>query len=69
MVFNGVSSSGKTTLAKAMQDTFDEPYIRLSMDDFICIMPKKLSKDDLGNTVYESQTILLRTIKMLWMQE
>ena len=65
IILNGVSSSGKTTLAKAMQEAFDEPYIRLSIDDFINMMPEKLIKDDLGNTVYKSQTILLQTIKML----
>lgn len=65
IVLNGVSSSGKTTLAKAMQEAFDEPYIRLSIDDFINMMPEKLIKVDLGNTVYKSQTILLQTIKML----
>ena len=59
IVLNGVSSSGKTTLAKAMQEAFDEPYIRLSIDDFINMMPEKLIKADLGNTVYKSQTILL----------
>lgn len=65
IVLNGVSSSGKTTLAKAMQEAFDEPYIRLSIDDFINMMPEKLIETDLGNTVYKSQTILLQTIKML----
>jgi len=65
IVLNGVSSSGKTTLAKAMQEAFDEPYIRLSVDDFINMMPEKLIETDLGNTVYTIQTILLQTIKML----
>ena len=44
IVLNGVSSSGKTTLAKALQEALDEPYTRLSIDDFINMMPEKLIK-------------------------
>ena len=65
IILNGVSSSGKTTLAKALQNAFNEPYIRLSIDDFISMMPGKMVENDLGNTVYKSQTILLQTIMML----
>lgn len=65
IVLNGVSSSGKTTLAKEIQDAFDEPYMRLSIDDFINMMPSKMIKTDLGNTVYKCQTIMLQTITML----
>lgn len=65
IVLNGVSSSGKTTLAKAIQDAFVEPYVRLSIDDFINMMPSKMIETDLGNTVYKSQTIMLQTIMML----
>lgn len=65
IVLNGVSSSGKTTLAKEIQDAFDEPYMRLSIDDFINMMPPKMIKTDLGNTVYKCQTIMLQTITNL----
>lgn len=65
IVLNGVSSSGKTTLAKEIQDAFDEPYMRLSIDDFINMMPPKMIKTDLGNTVYKCQTIMLQTITRL----
>ncbi len=65
IILNGVSSSGKTTLAKALQNAFDELYVRLSIDDFISMMSDKMVKNDLGNAVYTSQTILLQTIKML----
>lgn len=65
IVLNGVSSSGKTTLAKELQDAFDEPYMRLSIDDFINMMPVQMIKTDLGNTVYKCQTIMLQTIIML----
>lgn len=65
IVLNGVSSSGKTTLVKEIQDAFDKPYMRLSIDDFINMMPSKMIKTDLGNTVYKCQTIMLQTITML----
>ena len=51
IILNGVSSSGKTTLAKALQNAFDELYVRLSIDDFISMMSDKMVKNDLGNAV------------------
>ena len=65
IILNGVSSSGKTTLAKAIQNAFDELYIRLSIDDFVSMMPVKTVENELGNAFYTSQTILLQTIKTL----
>lgn len=65
IILNGFSSFGKTTLAKAIQNTFDELYIRLSIDDFVSMMPIKIVENDLGNAFYTSQTILLQTIKTL----
>lgn len=38
---NGVSSSGKTTLAKALQAALPEPYFLLSADTFYNMMPEK----------------------------
>lgn len=40
---NGPSSSGKTTLAKALQDSFAEPYLRLGLDKIIGFMPEKIN--------------------------
>ncbi|MBS3903902.1 MAG: AAA family ATPase [Simkania sp.] len=40
---NGPSSSGKTTLAKALQETFSEPYLHLGLDKIIGFMPKKIN--------------------------
>ena len=39
--FNGASSSGKTTLAKVLQEKLEEPYIYVSMDNFINLYPEK----------------------------
>jgi chloramphenicol 3-O phosphotransferase len=35
IVLNGTSSSGKTTLAKALQRRLDEPYLHLGNDQFL----------------------------------
>jgi chloramphenicol 3-O phosphotransferase len=32
---NGPSSSGKTTLAKALQDAFEEPFLHVGIDKII----------------------------------
>lgn len=39
--FNGATSSGKTTLAKALQEKLEEPYMYVSVDDFINLYPEK----------------------------
>ena len=39
--FNGATSSGKTTLAKVLQEKLDEPYMYVSVDDFINLYPEK----------------------------
>jgi len=38
---NGVSSSGKTTLAKTLQAKLDEPYHWISVDTFLHMIPEK----------------------------
>lgn len=40
---NGPSSSGKTTLAKALQDSFSEPYLHIGIDKVIEFMPEKIN--------------------------
>jgi chloramphenicol 3-O phosphotransferase len=43
---NGTSSSGKTTLANALQLTLPLPYMRLSIDDFLNFYPEKFMNPD-----------------------
>ena len=43
---NGVSSAGKTTLSKVLQDKLDSPYYWLSEDIFRDMTPKKFDGDD-----------------------
>ena len=40
---NGPSSSGKTTLAKALQESFPEPFLHLGIDKIIGFMPAKIN--------------------------
>ncbi|MBI5346076.1 MAG: AAA family ATPase [Chlamydiae bacterium] len=40
---NGPSSSGKTTIAKALQGALDQPYLYLSFDRMIELMPAKIN--------------------------
>lgn len=40
---NGPSSSGKTTLAKALQDAFEEPFLHVGIDKVIGWMPEKVN--------------------------
>lgn len=43
IILNGVSSSGKTTLAKAIQDRSPIPLYKLDIDDFILMSPEKFN--------------------------
>lgn len=40
---NGPSSSGKTTLVKALQEALDEPFLHMSIDRMIAMMPEKIN--------------------------
>ncbi len=40
---NGPSSSGKTLLAKELQETLTEPFLHISIDKMIGLMPEKLN--------------------------
>ena len=53
---NGTSSSGRTTLLKALQDQLQEPYLEMGIDRFIFMLPKRylnrpLWDDILGKAV------------------
>jgi chloramphenicol 3-O phosphotransferase len=41
IILNGASSAGKTTMAKAMQDQFQETYLLIGIDVFWMTMPPK----------------------------
>ena len=41
ILLNGASSSGKTTLLKALQALMDEPYLDAGIDKFIWMLPER----------------------------
>jgi chloramphenicol 3-O phosphotransferase len=41
IVLNGVSSSGKSTLARALQASLDEPWLHVEVDAFLAMLPMK----------------------------
>lgn len=42
ILLNGTSSAGKTTLAKALQESLTEPYLCLGLDHFLLSVPRRL---------------------------
>jgi chloramphenicol 3-O phosphotransferase len=48
---NGPSSSGKTTLAKALQEEFEQPFLHIGIDRVIGMMPVKLNNWDGGEAL------------------
>lgn len=46
---NGPSSSGKTTLAKALQEALLEPYLHVGIDKIIGFMPAKINNWEGGS--------------------
>lgn len=51
VVLNGGSSSGKSTLARALQDLLPEPWLTFSVDDFIEALPRRLTGDGDGISI------------------
>lgn len=61
---NGVSSSGKTTLTRAIQNKIEEPYYWLANDTFCDMSPEKLWDIDASETEYQALSMLNHTIKL-----
>ena len=53
---NGVSSSGKSTLAKSLQENLKKPYFWMSEDTFVFILPDKFNA--FKNDTEENERIL-----------
>jgi chloramphenicol 3-O phosphotransferase len=41
VILNGASSAGKTSIAKALQSVSAYPFLRLSVDDFLNMLPER----------------------------
>ncbi|MGI8418906.1 MAG: chloramphenicol phosphotransferase CPT family protein [Nakamurella sp.] len=46
VVLNGGSSSGKSTIARALQPQLPTPFLTFSVDDLIEAMPRSMSEED-----------------------
>jgi chloramphenicol 3-O phosphotransferase len=53
IILNGTSSSGKSTLAKALQTLIEEPSLNAGIDPFIFMLPKRYLNPPLWYDVYE----------------
>lgn len=51
IILNGTSSSGKTCLLKAIQDSFQEPFLDVGLDKFIWMLPKRFLERPLWDDV------------------
>ena len=65
ILLNGVSSSGKSTLGLALQDTLPEKYFLFSQDAFSESWPYKYWKEDPDGIYIETMRHMNRTIQML----
>jgi chloramphenicol 3-O phosphotransferase len=53
IILNGTSSSGKTSILKALQTLMDEPYLDAGIDKFIWMLPKRYLDVPLWQEVFE----------------
>jgi len=60
---NGTTSSGKSTLAKILQERLDTPFYLLTLDNFYIIGPGKFIQSDPNQTVSTALTGFNHTIK------
>jgi len=51
ILLNGTSSSGKTSIVKALQDSLEEPYLVMGIDRFIWMLPKRYLNSPLWDEV------------------
>lgn len=59
IVLNGASSSGKSVIAEALQEVLDEPYLRVSIDDFVDMLPRRYVD---GDSLSEAELDELRAL-------
>jgi chloramphenicol 3-O phosphotransferase len=52
VILNGTSSSGKTTLARALQVAMDEPYLEAGLDRFLWALPARYLNTGLWHEVF-----------------
>ena len=63
---NGPSSSGKTTLAKALQESFVEPFLHIGIDKIIGFMPDNVSPPFVWTQNWGKLYPYFQTKEMVW---
>ena len=53
IILNGTSSSGKTSIVKALQEVLDEPYLDAGIDKFLFMLPKCYLNEPLWHRVID----------------
>ena len=54
ILLNGTSSAGKTTIAKALQQVMDAPYLHVPIDSFEDMMPERQKLGEPGSPLWQS---------------
>lgn len=64
IILNGVSSAGKTSLARAIQKKLSEPYFWLANDSFCDMIPETFWDADQPEAEYQALSLLGKTVKL-----
>jgi chloramphenicol 3-O phosphotransferase len=56
---NGASSSGKTVLSKALQSILEEPYLHISIDRFLDMLPPRYIEEERQTELTEEDIAML----------
>ncbi len=64
ILLNGVSSAGKTTLSKAIQNNLQTPYYHICCDDFMNMSPAHLLKSQFDKQLLITQSLMHDVIKL-----
>lgn len=71
IILNGGSSSGKTTIAKCLQNSLSTSWLRFSIDDLVDAMPDAMLNADSGITIKDDGVVSpgneFRTLESAWM--
>src|SRR4051812_18538858 len=67
ILINGTSSAGKSTLAKALQEVLDEPYLHSGLDHFLHSMPPSTFRyaDNPADTAADGWLLYFREAQMV----
>lgn len=63
IVLNGTSSSGKSSIVKALQESFEEPYLHLQLDMFWDMVPSHIEAN--SNNFANIKYVVMDTLKSL----